>query len=392
MIINNLISTIKESVRGLTLRDGIIYFIFPVFLAVCVFPDFYAIYAPGIDTSVFWIYNRLINERISDCRDLIFTHGPLTFLLFPIPTGNNLIIAAFIWCVAIFLFSFNFILLSRQGGSNGLMAPVLILIILLHLLEIQLLVAGIIISFYLLYFKTRKSGWIIPALLLSSVAIYIKAHAGIVCALVTLSFVGIDYYFNRKVWRSILWIILFIQCTLLFWFFLYGNLQGFLKFFYGTYQFALKNSGGSSWYPVNNWFYIGASIFIFILIPLINRDKEIRIIYALLIASAFAAWKHGMSREDIVHARGFFVFLLLIVVSGWLLAQGRFSKAEVADFYPVTCLGTWQTAQYAQGIPESLETRMVRVFDSISTKPSTPSRRGILPETVTRYSPGIVMS
>ncbi|MEK7546787.1 MAG: hypothetical protein AAB536_01250 [Patescibacteria group bacterium] len=52
------------------------------------------------------------------------------------------------------------------------------------------------------------------------------------------------------------------------------------------------------------------------------------------------------------------VFLLVvvaIVIGGTFMIRNVLTKAELADFYPATCLGTWQNPSGAQGLPETID-------------------------------------
>ncbi|MDI6733943.1 MAG: hypothetical protein QMD50_00410 [Patescibacteria group bacterium] len=53
-----------------------------------------------------------------------------------------------------------------------------------------------------------------------------------------------------------------------------------------------------------------------------------------------------------------FVFL---ISSGIFVLRSALTKAEAADFYPNTCLGTWQNPQNAQGVPETFSS--ATIFD-----------------------------
>lgn len=46
--------------------------------------------------------------------------------------------------------------------------------------------------------------------------------------------------------------------------------------------------------------------------------------------------------------------ILFLAVSTFAL-RSIFTRAEMADFFPATCLGTWQNPHLAQGVPEGLQ-------------------------------------
>ncbi|MDI6820732.1 MAG: hypothetical protein QMD65_00950 [Patescibacteria group bacterium] len=47
------------------------------------------------------------------------------------------------------------------------------------------------------------------------------------------------------------------------------------------------------------------------------------------------------------------LFIVLLIGGGVFVLRSALTKAEVADFYPGSCLGTWQSPQNAQGMPET---------------------------------------
>lgn len=56
-----------------------------------------------------------------------------------------------------------------------------------------------------------------------------------------------------------------------------------------------------------------------------------------------------------------------VLIFSFFIVRGIFTRAEVTDFYPTTCLGDWQDPQNAQGKPESFETSPARLNESNSS-------------------------
>ena len=76
----------------------------------------------------------------------------------------------------------------------------------------------------------------------------------------------------------------------------------------GIKELASDNSTAVSYYPDNNWFQLTMA-FIFAIIPaFLLKVKKSNLLYLIFLLPAFAAWKHGMAREDFTHLRGLLNF------------------------------------------------------------------------------------
>src|SRR5258706_16260510 len=56
-------------------------------------PAYQMIYAPGIDGSLFWVFNHIANGHFVLGKNILLPHGPLAFLLYPLAIGNNYFVA-----------------------------------------------------------------------------------------------------------------------------------------------------------------------------------------------------------------------------------------------------------------------------------------------------------
>ncbi|MEI6061543.1 MAG: hypothetical protein WCR72_12600 [Bacteroidota bacterium] len=61
--------------------------------AIVFFPFPACVFSNGIDPPLAWVFNYLVSHAPSLGRDIIFPHGPLAFLMYPLPMGSNLGIA-----------------------------------------------------------------------------------------------------------------------------------------------------------------------------------------------------------------------------------------------------------------------------------------------------------
>jgi hypothetical protein len=275
------------------------------------FPDFDLLYSTGVDGPLPWVFNYLFDGRLATGKDIVFPHGPLAFLLYPVPLGSNLAIATLFYTLVQFLFCMLAFSLYRPKEDTAWLTPFLLLLLLMHLLDIQLLLIGTIASLYLLTLRVNKSYGAYTALALSSLAVFIKSYVGIISCIISLSFI-ILFYFQQRNWKkSLLLLSVLPVTTLLIWLLMYGTASGFGRFIYGQLQLAADNSAAAAYYPENNWWLLTIFIGSFIIIPLLNRNKETYIFYALFAGAVFAGWKHGMSRQDISHSLTYFILMCL---------------------------------------------------------------------------------
>ena len=87
--------------------------------------------------------------------------------------------------------------------------------------------------------------------------------------------------------------------------------MGFLDICGGVFQLSLDNSSAVANYPYNNWFILTLLFILIVAILFFNRSKK-SIFYGILVSlSLFAAWKHGMAREDIFHTKGLYIYLII---------------------------------------------------------------------------------
>jgi hypothetical protein len=94
---------------------------------------------------------------------------------------------------------------------------------------------------------------------------------------------------------------------------MYKSLRGFFPYLYGMLNLAVENSAAVSLYPKNNWLYLIIFILTTVSIPFLQRNRMADYFGFLFVFSLFAAWKHGMAREDISHARSLFIYVFMVM-------------------------------------------------------------------------------
>ncbi|MEI6061542.1 MAG: hypothetical protein WCR72_12595 [Bacteroidota bacterium] len=196
--------------------------------------------------------------------------------------------------------------------------------VLLALNDILLTLVQIILLCYLNFFERRNTWWLIPALVFTAFALYIKAFAGIVSLVITASFAGIMIYRTiiglESRYRLLMFLIVpFV--SVLIWFGLCGDLHGLTAYFKGMLELAADNSAAVAVYPLNNWWVTGTALACGLALLLINLKVQSLLRFTVLAGTAlFAIWKYGMAREDYLHTSMMFVFILFTILVFQILA------------------------------------------------------------------------
>jgi hypothetical protein len=277
---------------------------------ILTFPKILPVLDIGIDPPLLWAYNYFFAYGIQSGKDIIFTHGPLAFILSPLPIGNNLILAILISCFIKLLFIFSFLKLGKIANSSYWWVHLFLIAGLSFFLDIEYQVIGLTSIGILIHYETNKSPWLIVAILTATIGIFVRANIGIVSLLTLFSYTAIQLILNRN-YKPLLAVITLIPVSIaFFWLVIYHNLTGLTRYLYGIYQFAGNSSSAVSVYPENNWWWLSASMILFALVPIVANKKKAWIFFTLFLLPLYAEWIHGISREDFSHLRGFFLYLI----------------------------------------------------------------------------------
>ncbi|MEI8048502.1 MAG: hypothetical protein WCI92_14055 [Bacteroidota bacterium] len=287
------------------------------------FPD--SVFSNGIDPPLTWVFNFLIQGNSAIGKHIIFPHGPLAFLMYPLPGSPTFWIAVMVHLVLRIFLAYCLLKLATHKHFSIMIFALVTTFVLLALNDILLTIVQIIILCYLNFFERRNVTWLIPALIITPIALYIKAFVGIVSLLVTLSFLGIMIFRSVIGLESRFRLLLFLIIPFvlfLVWLGLYGDFEGMVTFFKGMYELAADNSAAVAVYPSNNWWLIGIALGTGLLLLLLNLKNTTLLTYSILVSPAlFALWKYGMAREDYLHTSMMFIFILFIILTYNILTK-----------------------------------------------------------------------
>lgn len=283
-------------------------------LACLSFPNYRLSFVQGIDGPLPWVFNYFADGNYALGRGILFPHGPLAFMLYPLPMGNNLGVTVFVTLLCSLLLSFSFFKIYFARQKENYLVPTLLLFVLLSFCDLQLLLIGISASQLVLYHLFQKKQQLVLATVAAILNLYLKTYGGVICLLLLFSYFIYLLTVKKHIQSAFLILLLCLFFFYFLWLSLYQTFSGSLRFMIGQIQLSSDNSEAVSYYQVNNWFFIGLSLLSFILIPFFIKDKTTRLSHGLLILPLFAAWKHAMSRADSNHVNGFLIILIVFSI------------------------------------------------------------------------------
>jgi hypothetical protein len=281
-----------------------------IVILIC-FPPVELTYTIGIDPPLAWVYNHFLKNGFENARAIIFAQGPLSFFMYPLQ--DNFILVLIVTTLLQLGIIFNLFSLTAHMNSKNWLLTFLISIILFKLLNFSLLILTNISLLYLLHYQSNNKIYKYIGLVLTSFAFYVKIQAAVISIAITASFLIIELVRHRKYLLFIQDIIIQFLLIFLIWLFMFKSLRYFFPYIYGMLNLAADNSAAVSLYPHNNWIYLIIYILTIVMVPFLQKDRSAYYFGFLFILSLFAAWKHGMAREDISHARNLFLYTFMLM-------------------------------------------------------------------------------
>jgi hypothetical protein len=270
----------------------------------------------GLDPSYEFALNYFFSNKIPIGKEIIFTYGPLGFLMFPQPIGSNLVISVIIISVLKlgFLISFLYLifLIKKPIAWFDKIGIWVVFSVNSFLISFRFIGFGFLLVFLtatllLLHGETRKSIFFILGITISTLAILVKSSYGIVSFLMVFSY-GLIEYLRFKHGKSLLFTLLGMAGSfLLGWFVIYGNLEGIGDYLHGMFELASGNSSAMTTNPDNNWFLLSIFVLSYFSVPFYIREKRMLILYGVFLLPFFAFFKYAFSREINIHHFFFFI-------------------------------------------------------------------------------------
>jgi len=284
-------------------------FIIGLFVVIGTFPENDWSFSIGVDSPLSWVFNYFFKHGLSMGKHIIFPHGPLAFFMYPLQ--ENILIATLIISILKILLVFNILWMVEQAGITKWFFAFIFAYFVSTISGFNHLILANLILFYVNFFNHENWIFKFAAFILTAFAFYIKSYVAIMSGTICFSFLTY-YFFDNKNYKKLLFDVLtIIGLLLVIWFLMYETFAGFITYIVGMFHLAEENSSAASYYPYNNWWILSLFLLIIFSLPFINKTKKSLFYGTIITLSLFAAWKHGMAREDIYHVRGFLIFVII---------------------------------------------------------------------------------
>lgn len=290
-----------------TLQDFAILMI--IFLLT--FQKFEPQFGTGLDNSYVWALNWLLVNDYSSLINLIYPIGPLGFLKMPTTEGYNLLIAIVFYSIV--KIGFIILLLKLDHSTNGkrTFSSVLLIFIIMYFANIDLLLMGSSLILSFLSIKRQSVVLFVLASVVAFIGLFIKSSIGISSLSIVLLTPIIYYFIYREKVILIKQIVFFFIVAISLGLIVFNSPYLFFQYLIGIIKLSGSYSETLALFPNNNWVVLTGFLIITLAFPFLNKEKDARLMYLLLLFPLFAAWKHSMSRQDISHYSILFGFIFV---------------------------------------------------------------------------------
>ncbi len=268
----------------------------------------------GIDSPLSWVFNFLYETGPTLGKHIVFPHGPLAFLMYPLPENIGLTILIISILKALLVLNLFWLFTDIPRNTRWLVSFFIAYFISIISGINHLIIANVILLYsnYLIseqrdFQRTYKY----IAFLLVAFAFYIRLYVTVITCTISLSFLLINLVKSKDYKRFIVDGVVIIGMVYIVWIAVFNSFTGFLNYLFGIFQLTMDNSSAASYYPYNNWWVLSLFLLILTSISIIKWEKKSNFYWPLIGISMFAAWKHGMARQEILHMKGFLIFIII---------------------------------------------------------------------------------
>jgi len=307
--------TIKaERPRGLWPDAGLAFAI-----ALLTLPDIDPSYAIGVDHSLTWAFNHLFANDREGLLRIAFPHGPLAFLMYPLAMGRNLWLGFAATVAVQGVLMFALLRLAHLAEACSRWQAVLVCLVVGWITNFNSAMVFAVTAGLMAARWSNQLAWAALAGLLAALALNVRAGTGIMSVAAIASFSIISIVIHKDWKRALAAVLGLVLGAITIRLSVFGHLNGTWYYLVALKELAGASSAATAYYPANNWYLLVPAILLLLSFPFWVNDRNVRWTVALIAPALFAAWKHGMTREDIMHYRGLFyflccTFLLLILV------------------------------------------------------------------------------
>jgi len=264
----------------------------------------------GIDPPLEWVFNSLFENGLIAGQDILFPHGPLAFLMYPL--SENILLATLVIAMLKSLLVINVygVLYRSEHWIKWLVILIFSYGVSVISVFNHLLVANVIML-YCNHFHHKFKLIKLAAFLLTALAFYVKAYIAILTGTMFVSVFIYTAFTQKNFHKLVIDGFIMLGFMLLFWLFMYGQMHGFFRYVLGMLNLAQDNSAAAAVYPYNNWWLIAFTLIVMVVLVVVNRSSKSVFFFLMIGLSLFAAWKHGMAREDFFHVKGLLNYFII---------------------------------------------------------------------------------
>jgi hypothetical protein len=291
-------------------KEWLKFLVVSLFVIIGTFPQNDWTFTYGIDPPLQWVFNYFLQNGFELGKHIIFPHGPLAFFMYPIQ--DNILLVTIVNTILKALIVFNIAQLLAQSKSIIKWTIAFIVTYLISIIAgFNHLALANIILLYCNSYQSNKKIFKLIAFIITALVFYVKAYVAITSGFLFASFEILLFAKSKKIKTAIIDSLLLLFFILLFWMAMYHSFSGFPDYIIGIIQLAQDNSSAAAYYPYNNWVLLGFFFALMVALVYLNKSEKSFFYWVLIGFSIFAAWKHGMAREDASHVNGFLTFIII---------------------------------------------------------------------------------
>jgi hypothetical protein len=294
-------------------KPWFVYSILALFTLVFTFPELHPVVTRGLDASYVLAINHLFANDFRAFSDLVYPFGPLGFLKYPLPLGYNLELAM-AWLILIRLLFIGMIFYLGQLLEKPAIFTFLLALVFSSILHFDHIIYGIILMSLFTHKLTGRTLFMATGMLMALWGLFIKVNIGFIGLLIYGSYLGYDLFIHRNHRKTLVMIGASLLIFIVIYAILLGNPLQMFSYYSKLFLLVKGNSSALSIYPDNNWILVAGVFLGFLLIPLIDRNKDLYFILIVIALAVFAVFKYSFARQENVHAKHFLDFLFLFAL------------------------------------------------------------------------------
>lgn len=345
-----------NKVHGILHPSKCFRIVMTVVLILLMIPIFLQYISTNLDNSWAYFLNWVPYTDFKFGKDIVFTYGPLGFLLFTQNVGNNVIISSIFWSLIVFFDAF--ILISILFFEKKTKIPNFNLLVSLLLYFFSLNFQSYIrVEYYLLgtvflalsaaWFCEKKSIYFLISVLITSITIFIKITNTIFALSAIIVLLVLIFFKNRALAYKFLAMALIIPAVFIIGYLIYNpSLPDMLTYLISSLDFSSGYSSAMSLSSVGTEVAVALVSLLFAILFLLRTQPDKKfLLYSLISAGPlYLLFKHAFVRADIHICIFFEGFLLILSVMflffdfSTMMDNSKHRKPELVSLLLLLCI------------------------------------------------------